>query len=112
MWGANVPLIYYSFVCDPALQRTYWLVTSLLALGTSLVTSLPRFSDPHLRPFRAAIFSSLALSTFIPVCHGLFKYGYQTHRERIALHWIGMTLLFNTAGAVAYASKVIASLVP
>lgn len=105
MWGANIPLIYYSFVCDPELQATYWLVTSLLALCCSIATFQPQFSNPHLRPLRAATFGCLALSTFIPVFHGLFKYGFEVQQRRIALRWILLTLLFNSLGAAAYASK-------
>jgi adiponectin receptor len=109
MWSANVPLIYYSFVCDPGLQLAYWLIITTLALLCSFVTFKPQFSDPHLRPWRAAIFGSLALSTFIPVFHGLFKYGYELHHQRIGLKWILLTLLFNSFGAAAYASKVSSS---
>jgi len=47
----------------------------------------------------------LALSTFIPVGHGLAKYGYEVQHERIALKWVLLTLLFNTIGASAYAFK-------
>ncbi|KAK0612028.1 hemolysin-III channel protein-like protein Izh2 [Immersiella caudata] len=105
MWSANVPLIYYSFVCDPGLQTAYWLITTLLALLCSVVTFRPEFSDPHLCPFRAVIFGSLALSTFIPVFHGISKYGYEIHQQRIGLRWILLTLFFNSLGAAAYASK-------
>ncbi|KAK0648587.1 hemolysin-III channel protein-like protein Izh2 [Cercophora newfieldiana] len=105
MWGANVPLIYYSFICDPELQIRYWLLITFLAICCSVTTFQPRFSNPHLRHWRAAIFGSLALSTFIPVFHGLFKYGYEVHQNRIALPWILLTLLFNSLGAAAYASK-------
>jgi hypothetical protein len=110
MWGANVPLIYYSFVCDPELQLAYWFITTSLALLCSVVTFKPRFSDPHLRPLRAATFGCLALSTFIPVFHGLLKYSYETHSQRIGLRWILLTLLFNSLGAAAYATKVSSSL--
>jgi len=106
MWGANIPLIYYSFVCDPRLQVTHWSLITFLGVCCSVCTFQPRFSDPHLRPLRAATFGSFALSTFIPVIHGLLKYGYETHRQRISLRYILLTLLFNSIGATAYATKV------
>ncbi|KAK3348975.1 hemolysin-III channel protein-like protein Izh2 [Lasiosphaeria hispida] len=105
MWGANIPLIYYGFICNPELQLIYWSLTSFLALCCSIFTFQPHFSDPHLRPLRAATFGSLALSTFIPVIHGLVKYGYSLQYQRISLHWILLTLLFNVLGASAYAFK-------
>lgn len=106
MWGANVPLIYYAFLCAPHLQKTYWCLTTTFALLCSVVTFQPRFSDPHLRPLRAATFGSLAMTTFIPVVHGGVRYGWELQAERIALRWIVATLVLNTVGAGAYAAKV------
>ncbi|KAK1831040.1 hemolysin-III channel protein-like protein Izh2 [Podospora conica] len=105
MWGANIPLIYYAFLCDPPLQVAYWCLTTTFALLCSVVTFQPRFSDPHLRPLRAATFGSLAMTTFIPVVHGLARYGWVVQAERIALRWIVATLVLNTVGAGAYAVK-------
>jgi adiponectin receptor len=106
MWSANIPMIYYSFICDPQIQLIHWTLTTVLALCCSIATFQPRFSEPHLRPLRAGTFSSLALSTFIPVFHGIIKYGYLAQRERICLSWVLLTLALNGTGAVAYASKV------
>ncbi|KAK5661818.1 hypothetical protein OQA88_9920 [Cercophora sp. LCS_1] len=105
MWGANIPVIYYGFVCEPQLQFIYWSLITALAFSCSVFTFQPQFSNPHLRPLRAATFGSLAMSTFIPVFHGIYKYGYRLQSRRISLFWIMMTLLFNTVGAGAYAFK-------
>lgn len=107
MWGANIPVIYYGFVCEPRLQVIYWSLITALALCCSVFTFQPRFSNPHIRPLRTATFGSLAMSTFIPVLHGIHKYGFELQSRRISLFWILMTLLFNTLGAAAYASKVL-----
>lgn len=105
MWGANIPLIYYSFECHPKLRIVYWALTSFLAACCSVVTCQPQFSQPLLRPMRAATFGSLALSTFIPVIHGFIKYG-KVQFYRIAFPWVIVTLGLNIAGAGAYAAKV------
>lgn len=105
MWGANVPLIYYSFACSPTLRIVYWTLASVLAVCCSYVTFQPKFSLPHLRPLRAATFGSLALSIFIPVIHGFVENGPTQHR-RIGLPWVLATLALNTIGAAAYAAKV------
>jgi hypothetical protein len=26
MWGANIPTIYYGFICDYELRLTYWVI--------------------------------------------------------------------------------------
>lgn len=106
MWGANIPLIYYGFICDAKLQIVYWTLTSFLAVCCSIFTFQPRFSEPHLRPLRAATFGSLAMSTFIPVVHGIAAYGYRAQNRRMALQWVRCTLVFNSLGAAAYAFKV------
>ena len=95
MWGANIPLIYYGFVCDPKLQITYRTLTSVRAVCCSIFTFQPRFSQPHLRPLRAATFGSLALSTFIPVIRGIAAYGYTVQNKRMALEWVLATLVFR-----------------
>jgi hypothetical protein len=46
------------------------------------------------------------MTTFIPVAHGLVRYGWAVQAERIALRWIVATLVLNTMGAGAYAAKV------
>ena len=106
MWGANIPLIYYGFICSLKLRIVYWTLTSAFALACSIFTFQPKFSEPHLRPLRAATFGSLALSTLIPVIHGLIAYGYAVQNQRMALQWVLATLVFNTLGATAYAFKV------
>jgi adiponectin receptor len=106
MWGANIPLIYYGFICSRTLQIVYWTLTTTLAICCSVVTFQPRFSQPHLRPMRAATFGSLALSTFVPVIHGIAVYGYGVQNRRMSLQWVLATLVLNTTGAAAYAFKV------
>lgn len=106
MWGANIPLIYYGFICDSPLQITYWCLISFLAICCSIFTFQPKFNEPHLRPLRAATFGMLALSTFIPNIHGIARYGYDTQKGRLALQWVLATLVLNTSGAAAYAFKV------
>lgn len=106
MWGANVPLIYYGFICDLKLQVIYWALVSFFAIICSIFTFQPRFNEPHLRPLRAATFGSLAMSTFIPVIHGIVVYGYTVQNQRLVLQWVLATLVCNTLGAAAYALKV------
>lgn len=105
MWGATVPLIYYGFYCDKKLQLAYWSLLSAFAIACSVVTMQPRFSDPFLRPIRAATFGSLAFSSIIPVVHGIIKYGWALQSQRMGLKWVLATLGLNTLGASAYAIK-------
>jgi predicted membrane channel-forming protein YqfA (hemolysin III family) len=80
---------------------------SAFALACSFITFQPRFSDPFLRPLRAATFGSLALSSVIPMIHGIIKYGWALQSQRMGLRWVLITLGLNTLGAAAYAIKVL-----
>jgi len=123
MWSATIPLLYYGFYCDLALQRAYWAMVrdsrlktillnvlmeklSMLAAICSLSTFQPRFRDPYLRPVRAATFGSLGIFTMVPVLHGLYKYGWNTQSQRMGVVWVVQTLVLNITGATAYAFKV------
>ncbi|KAE9367450.1 hemolysin-III channel protein-like protein Izh2 [Stipitochalara longipes BDJ] len=105
MWGATVPLIYYGFYCDKTLQWVYWSLLSAFAILCSIFTFQPRFSDPFLRPLRAATFGSLAFLSIIPMIHGIIKYGWALQSQRMDLKWVLVTLGLNTLGAAAYAIK-------
>ncbi|KAF4616242.1 hypothetical protein G7Y89_g15164 [Cudoniella acicularis] len=102
-WGATVPLIYYGFYCDKELQWVYWPLLSTFAIGCSIATFQPRFSDPFLRPFRAATFGRFAFSSVIPIIHGITKYGWALQSQRMGLKWVLITLGLNTLGAMVYA---------
>jgi adiponectin receptor len=122
MWGATVPLLYYGFYCDSALQRAYSTLVrtsiliflnvltkmklSVLAVICSLSTFQPRFRDPYLRPVRAATFGSLAIFTMVPVVHGIYKYSWKVQSQRMGVVWVVITLILNVSGATAYAFKV------
>jgi len=106
MWGATVPLLYYGFYCDFALQRTYSTLLSVLAVTCSMSTFQPRFCDPYLRPVRAATFGSLAIFTMVPVVHGIYKYGWDIQSQRMGVVWVVITLVLNVSGATAYAFKM------
>ena len=111
MWGSTVPLIYYSFPCQPKLQAAYWLTITALAALCSTVTCWPQFSRPHLGPWRAALFGSFGVGSFlVPIVHGMIVRGIVEESRRVGLPWILLTLLFNTLGATAYTLKVSISL--
>jgi adiponectin receptor len=78
----------------------------------SFITFQPRFSDPFLRPLRAATFGSLAFSSIIPMIHGIIKYGWELQSQRMDPKWVLITLCLNILGAAAYAIKVLSPKIP
>ncbi|KAM7218914.1 hemolysin-III related domain containing protein [Rhypophila decipiens] len=106
MWGATVPLIYYSFPCHTAIQTTYYLVITTLALLCSITTLVPYFSGPHVGHLRAGLFTTFGLGSFlVPILHGVAMYGFAEQKQRISLGWIGMLVTCNGIGCVAYTIK-------
>ncbi|KAK0635824.1 hemolysin-III related-domain-containing protein [Bombardia bombarda] len=108
MWSSTVPLVYYSFPCQATVMQTTYLVTiTLLAGACSAATLLPRFSGPHLGHYRAVLFGSFGLGSFVvPIAHGILLYGLKEQSRRIGLGWIMVTGLCNGVGVVVYAVKV------
>uniref|UniRef100_A0ACD5Y619 Uncharacterized protein n=1 Tax=Avena sativa TaxID=4498 RepID=A0ACD5Y619_AVESA len=99
------PVVYYSFLCHPGLQRLY--MGFITAFGASAVTAslVPAFQAPELRPLRAALFSLMGVSGLVPVAHKLVLYG--GRREAVAT--AGFEALMGAlygAGAAVYALRV------
>lgn len=112
MWGATIPLVYYVFPCDLGIKLGYWALFTGLAGLCSAVTFLPRFSGPHLGPYRAALFGSFGAGSFaLPIAHGMVRYGMQEMWRRVGLGWILATVICNGIGAGVYAMKVSSCLV-
>lgn len=107
MWSATVPLVYYTFPCDSTTQVCYLILLTALASLCSAVTFLPRFSGPHLGPYRAALFGSFGAGSFaLPIVHGVVRHGLEEMSRRVGLGWIGATVVCNGVGVGVYALKV------
>lgn len=107
MWAATVPLVYYTFPCEPTLRAAYWGLISVLAAACSAVTFLPRFSAPHLGPYRAVLFGAFGVGSFaLPIAHGVLVHGLGEEWERVGLGWVLWTVVCDGAGVVVYALKV------
>lgn len=107
MWGATIPLVYYIFPCHMGLRLGYWGLFTALAGLCSAVTFLPRFSGPHLGPYRAALFGSFGAGSFaLPIAHGILRHGVTEMWSRVGMGWILATVLCNGIGVGVYAIKV------
>ena len=116
-----VPSIYYGFYHEPALQKMYWAMVRLFALGLlpsltkfgkqissiglacSWVSINPKFRSPLWRPFRAAMFALYGLSAVFPVFHSLALYGLERMEYSIGLYWVILQGVLYLLGAAIYA---------
>jgi adiponectin receptor len=106
MWGSTIPCVYYGFYCTPELQRTYYSLASVLAVGCVYATLHPAFRRPKYRPYRAAMYAGLGLSFIIPIIHGLILFGWETQMWRMSLDWMALMTTFNLTGGALYALRV------
>lgn len=99
------PVVYYSFLCHPGLQRLY--MGFITAFGVSAVTAslVPAFQAPELRPLRAALFSCMGVSGLVPVAHKLVLYGGRREAVATAGYEALMGALYGL-GAAVYALRV------
>ncbi|KAG8158848.1 hypothetical protein KVR01_011291 [Diaporthe batatas] len=108
MWAATVPLVYYTFPCegDRYLRAGYWALISGLAVTCSAVTFLPRFSGPHLGPYRALLFGTFGAGSFaLPIAHGAVRHGLGEEWERVGLGWVLWTVVCDGVGVLVYGLK-------
>ncbi|KAI0110569.1 hemolysin-III channel protein-like protein Izh2 [Hypoxylon sp. NC0597] len=106
IWGANVPLIYYSMPCDLGGQVAYWTLNTALAGLCSLATFHPSIGGPHLGHVRAGLFATFGFCSVIaPIFIGILKHGFEQQSRRVGLGWIGATALCDGIGVVCYAMK-------
>lgn len=106
MWGSTIPCVYYGFYCTPNLQQTYYALVSALAVACVYVTLHPAFRRPGYRPYRAVMYSGLALFYIIPIAHGLAKFGWETQMWRMSLDWMALMTALNITGGALYVLRV------
>ena len=63
------------------------------------------FRKPAAQPLRVGVYGSLAASTLVPIIHGLIIHGWNGQSVRFPMWGIGLTLFFNSLGALAYATR-------
>lgn len=103
MYSANIPLIYYGFVCNHTLRNIYWSVVSVLA---AVSTMQSRFQNKGAKVWRGLFYSAFGASSFAPIIHAVVLYGWETQKDRMGLLWWAYVALFNLLGVGTYELKV------
>ncbi|KAF3338136.1 heptahelical transmembrane protein 4-like protein [Carex littledalei] len=99
------PLVYYSFLCDPFYRHLYMGFITIFGIATVLVSMVPVFQMPSFRHVRAALFSCMGVSGFVPVVHKLiwFHYRPEVVASTVFEAFMGM---FYGLGVMIYATRV------
>jgi adiponectin receptor len=105
MWGAIMPSVYYGFYCEPDLRKVYWIVVSSVAFACIVITLVPRFRNPQLRPYRAVMYTFLGLTAIISIVYGVIIHGWAVQNRRIGLTYVIGTAILNIVAAVIYSTR-------
>jgi adiponectin receptor len=100
-----IPWLYYSFYCRPSFRNTYLFLIVLFGAVCIFVSMLDKFSEPNLRPVRAALFLSLGLSGLIPTLHYVIIDGLHRAVNLAKLEYILLMGFLYIIGAALYATR-------
>lgn len=79
---------------------------SLVAVACMVVTLSSGFSNPKVRPYRAALYTGLGLTGVLFVSHGIWLHGLHIQNDRMSLDWMALMAVLNLIGAAIYAARV------
>uniref|UniRef100_A0A0D3HUY5 Uncharacterized protein n=1 Tax=Oryza barthii TaxID=65489 RepID=A0A0D3HUY5_9ORYZ len=101
-----LPIVHYSFLCDPWLRRAYTAAIACAGAATVTASLVPAFQSPGLRPLRAALFSGLAASGVVPVAHKLALYGGAVREAATSARCEAAMGALYALGVAVYAARV------
>ncbi|KAK3373164.1 hemolysin-III related-domain-containing protein [Lasiosphaeria ovina] len=97
--GCFVSGIYFSFYCEPHLQRLYWAMIGTLTSLSAFVVLNPRFQSREWRQLRVGSFVATGLSAFAPIIHAavIFPYAQLDQQAGLRYYYLeGVLLLVGT----------------
>jgi adiponectin receptor len=106
MWGTGMSNVYFSFYCQPAIRNAYFLLTTATVVGCGIFTLRPKFRQPSYRTMRFLMYLFLGASLFMPIVHGLVKFGWERLDEMTGLESFFGLGVINFSGSAVYAARI------
>jgi adiponectin receptor len=101
------PVVYYSFMCVPALRTFYLVGISLFGSVVLSVMLLERFQAPKYTPFRAVLFSGLGAFGIFPLLHQTLFTWRIVPTPMVVTFWLEILMgMCYLGGAFIYARAV------
>ncbi|KIW43603.1 uncharacterized protein PV06_04690 [Exophiala oligosperma] len=104
--------IYYVFFCEPSLQKLHWGIILSTGTVTGVLISNPSLRTPRWRKVKVSAFITFGASSFIPLLHGVERYGLNYMLEHSGMKWYLLELVFYGTGVKLYAFRTPERLAP
>ncbi|KAK1255264.1 hypothetical protein MKX08_009259, partial [Trichoderma sp. CBMAI-0020] len=104
--------VYYIFFCDPSLQKLHWAIILTAGTITGHFISDPLLQTPRWRKVKVGAFVIFGASSFIPLLHGVQRYGLEYMLQYSGIKWYLLELTFYGTGVSLYAFRFPERLAP
>ncbi|KEF50805.1 uncharacterized protein A1O9_13144, partial [Exophiala aquamarina CBS 119918] len=110
--GTFASAIYYIFLCEPRLQKVHWAIILTSSTVTAVLISNPAFRTLRWRSVRVGVYFALGASSFIPLLHGVQRYGLGYMLQYAGMKWYLIELVLYGGGTGLYAFRIPERLAP
>ncbi|EHK17759.1 mPR-like GPCR protein [Trichoderma virens Gv29-8] len=93
--------IYYVFFCEASLQKLHWAIILTTGTVTGVLISNPLLKTPRWRKVKVGAFVVFGASSFIPLLHGVQRYGFEYMLQYSGMKWYLLELTFYGTGRLA-----------
>ncbi|KIW11151.1 hypothetical protein PV08_10451 [Exophiala spinifera] len=104
--------IYYIFFCEASLQKLHWVIILTTGTVTGILISNPSLRTPRWRKVKVSAFVVFGASSFIPLLHGVQRYGLYYMLKYSGMKWYLLELAFYGIGVGLYAFRIPERLAP
>lgn len=100
--GAGTSMTYYACYCRPLIQRIYWGLNVLSAIGAAIALFDTGGGGNRMRALRGSIFSLLAISALLPILQNVVDVGWARASDEIGARWYLVEALSLLAGVCVF----------
>lgn len=104
--GAGMSMTYYSFYCQPAIQRLYWGLNLLSAVAGAVTLFDTGGGGSKMRTLRGGVFSLLGLFAMLPIFHSAGQMGWSRACVEIGAGWYLAEALTLLTGVGLFVSRI------
>lgn len=98
--------IFYVFFCEADLQKLHWGIILSTGTITGVLISNPILKTPRWRKVKVGAFVVFGASSFIPLLHGVQRYGLEYMLQYSGMKWYLVELTFYGTGVSLYGFRI------